>query len=67
MERIYLTIVLAPLIAAIVAGLFGRPIGRAGAHFVTIGGVAVSFVLSLVVLNGALNSCTARTHPPAIQ
>jgi NADH-quinone oxidoreductase subunit L len=49
-EQVYLTIVLAPLLAAIVAGLFGKKIGRAGAHWVTIIGVAVSFVLSLVVL-----------------
>ncbi len=45
-----MTIVLAPLVAAIVAGLFGSQIGRAGAHWVTIVGVAISFVLSLVVL-----------------
>ena len=50
MESIYLGIVIAPLAAAIVAGLFGRRIGRAGAHGVTIAGVATSFVLSLVVL-----------------
>jgi NADH-quinone oxidoreductase subunit L len=49
MENVYLGIVLAPLIAAIVAGLFGRQIGRAGAHWVTILGVAVSFALSLMV------------------
>ena len=55
MERVYLTIVLAPLAAAIVAGLLGRQIGRAGAHFVTIAGVAVSFVLSLVVLKGVVD------------
>jgi NADH-quinone oxidoreductase subunit L len=48
-ESVYLTIVLAPLLAAIVAGLFGRQIGRAGAHWITILGVALSFVLSLVV------------------
>jgi len=50
METLYLAIPLAPLFGAIVAGLFGRQIGRAGAHTVTILGVAVSFVLSLVVL-----------------
>jgi len=49
--NLYLTIVLAPLAAAIVAGLFGKRIGRAGAHWVTIVGVAISFVLSLVALN----------------
>jgi NADH-quinone oxidoreductase subunit L len=47
-ENVYLTVVLAPLVAAIVAGLFGKKIGRAGAHWVTIIGVAISFVLSLV-------------------
>ena len=50
MEGIYLTIVAAPLGAAIVAGLLGRQIGRTGAHGVTIGGVGISFVLALVVL-----------------
>src|SRR5690606_19829357 len=50
MERIYLTVVLAPLVAAIVAGLLGRQIGRAAAHWITIAGVALSFVLSLLVL-----------------
>jgi NADH-quinone oxidoreductase subunit L len=49
---VFLTIVLAPLIAAIAAGLFGRQIGRAGAHSVTILGVAISFALSLYVLKG---------------
>ena len=49
MESVYLSIVLAPLIAAIVAGLFGKRIGRAGAHWITIIGVATSLVLSLVV------------------
>ncbi len=40
---------LAPLVGAIVAGLFGRQVGRAGAHGVTILGVAVAFVLSCIV------------------
>jgi NADH-quinone oxidoreductase subunit L len=52
MESIYLAIVLAPLLAAIVAGLFGRQIGRAGAHTITILGVAISFALSAWVLWG---------------
>ncbi|MBN8279055.1 MAG: NADH-quinone oxidoreductase subunit L [Gammaproteobacteria bacterium] len=50
MERIYLAVVLCPLIAAVIAGLFGRQIGRAGAHTLTILGVAASFGLSLLVL-----------------
>jgi len=46
----HLTIVLAPLAAAIVAGLFGKKIGRAGAHWITILAVGLSFVLSALVL-----------------
>ena len=49
MKAVYLAIPLAPLAGAIVAGLFGKRIGRAGAHTVTILGVAISFLLSLVV------------------
>ncbi|AXA83865.1 NADH-quinone oxidoreductase subunit L [Lysobacter oculi] len=45
-----LIIVLAPLLGSILAGLFGRQIGRAGAHTATIAGVAVSFALSAYVL-----------------
>ncbi|HEY2809168.1 MAG TPA: NADH-quinone oxidoreductase subunit L [Steroidobacteraceae bacterium] len=41
---------LLPLLAAIVAGVGGRWIGRTGAHLVTIAAVAVSCVLSLGVL-----------------
>ncbi len=47
MEKIYLAIVLAPLMGAVVAGLFGKKIGNAGAHWVTIIGVAIAFALSL--------------------
>ena len=50
MQSIYLTIALAPLAAAIIAGLFGKAIGRAGAHSVTIAGVAISCALSFYVL-----------------
>ena len=49
MENVYLAIPLAPLAGAILAGLFGRSIGRAGAHWVTILGVAVAFLLSVWV------------------
>ncbi|WMP18394.1 NADH-quinone oxidoreductase subunit L [Thiothrix lacustris] len=54
MEAMYLAIPLAPLFGAIVAGLFGKKIGRAGAHWVTILGVAVAFLLSLVVANDVM-------------
>src|SRR5690242_2848358 len=47
---ILLIIAVAPLLGAIVAGLFGKQIGRAGAHWVTILGVGLSCVLSLYVL-----------------
>ena len=50
METIYLWVPLSCLVGAIIAGLFGKQIGRAGAHWVAIIGVAVSFVLSLIVL-----------------
>src|SRR5712672_1502141 len=50
MEPIYLTIALAPLAAAIIAGLFGKSIGKAGAHGVTILGVGISCLLSFYVL-----------------
>ncbi len=58
--NILLVIALAPLLGAIVAGLFGRQIGRAGAHSVTIGAVAVSCVLSLQVL---YQLATGRADP----
>ena len=45
-----LVIVLAPLLGAIIAGLFGRQVGRAGAHTVTIIGVAISCLMSGWVL-----------------
>jgi NADH-quinone oxidoreductase subunit L len=62
-ENVYLTIVLAPLIAAAVAGLFGKQIGRAGAHWVTIIGVTISFVLSLVVLRDQLGGAETFDQP----
>jgi len=48
--NILLIIALAPLLGAIVAGLFGRQIGRVGAHTVTIASVAISCLLSVDVL-----------------
>ena len=50
MYSYYLTIVLAPLAAAIIAGLAGKQIGRAGSHWVTIAGVGTSCLLSMLVL-----------------
>jgi len=50
MEQILLLIVLAPLVASIIAGLFGRWIGRVATHSVTIAGVAIACGLSFKVL-----------------
>ena len=49
-KAVLAAIVLAPLFGAIVAGLFGRQVGRVGAQSVTILGVAVSCALSCYVL-----------------
>ena len=55
MKSLYLLVPLAPLAGAIVAGLFGRVIGRAGAHRVTIASVAISLLASSVVFVDVLN------------
>ncbi len=49
MHNVTIAIVLAPLVGAILAGLFGGALGRKGAHTVTIAGVGVAFVLSALV------------------
>jgi len=49
MQKLYLIIPLAPLFGAILAGLFGKVIGRTASHVVTILGVAVAFLASLFV------------------
>src|SRR5512144_2518108 len=49
-QFVLIAIVLAPLLGAILAGLFGKPIGRVGAQTATILGVAASFALSTWVL-----------------
>jgi NADH-quinone oxidoreductase subunit L len=41
---------LAPLAGAVIAGFFGKAVGRRGAHTVTILGVLISFILSAMVL-----------------
>src|SRR3546814_14306419 len=49
-KQVLLAIVLAPLLGAIVAGLFRDQVGRIGSHAVTIAGVALSCGLSCWVL-----------------
>ncbi|MBS0346452.1 MAG: NADH-quinone oxidoreductase subunit L [Proteobacteria bacterium] len=48
-QKLYLLVPLAPLFGAIMAGLFGKIIGRRGAHTVTIAGVAAAFALSVII------------------
>ncbi|GAB2890177.1 NADH-quinone oxidoreductase subunit L [Uliginosibacterium flavum] len=63
MQKLYLLVPLAPLAGAILAGLFGKLIGRTASHSVTILGVATALVASVFiyldvqagnVFNGAL-------------
>ncbi len=49
-QNMLLTVPLAPLAGAIIAGLFGKQIGRRLSHWVTILGVLVSFIISVMVL-----------------
>ena len=49
-QGLLLTIPLAPLVGALIAGLAGNWVGKRGAHFFTILGVLVAFVCSAVVL-----------------
>ncbi|MBP7501727.1 MAG: NADH-quinone oxidoreductase subunit L [Aquabacterium sp.] len=45
-----LAVPLAPLVGSIAAGLFGKAIGRRGAHLLTILGVLISFIISAMTL-----------------
>ncbi|TDP74824.1 NADH-quinone oxidoreductase subunit L [Roseateles toxinivorans] len=49
-QNMLLAVPMAPLVGAIVAGLFGKQVGRRGAHTVTILGVAIAFILSAMTL-----------------
>ena len=65
MKELILIIPFAPLVGAIVAGLGGRRIGRAGAHSVTIFAVLLSFLAAcwvfVEVLEGATFEATLYT------
>ena len=54
-QNLLLAVPLAPLAGAIAAGLFGKAIGRRGAHTVTILGVLVAFVISVYTLYMVVN------------
>ena len=60
LTTICLLIVLLPLLAAAVIGLFGRQLPRAAAHWLTIGAVGSAFVLSATVLNATLDGYHAN-------
>ncbi|MBA5249097.1 MAG: NADH-quinone oxidoreductase subunit L, partial [Gammaproteobacteria bacterium] len=51
MEKLYLTLALAPLLGAIIAGFFGRALGRNATHTITILGVLISTILALMVFD----------------
>ena len=53
-QNLLLAVPLAPLAGAVLAGFFGRALGRAGAHTVTILGVLIAFVISVMVLNDVM-------------
>jgi NADH-quinone oxidoreductase subunit L len=54
-QNLLLTVPLAPLAGAIIAGLFGKAVGRKGAHTVTILGVLIAFICSAMVLMQVLD------------
>jgi len=55
MQWLYLIIPLAPLVGAVVAGLFGQVIGRRGAHGITIAGMLVSTLAAAAVFRDVLD------------
>ena len=61
-QNMLLAVPLAPLVGAIAAGLFGKQIGRKGAHGITCIGVAIALIISvqtlLAVIDGARFNAT---------
>ena len=53
-QNLLLAVPMAPLVGAVLAGFFGKSIGRSGAHSVTILGVLISFVISVMVLQDVM-------------
>src|SRR5256712_6910639 len=58
--QLYLLVPLAPLAGALIAGAGGRGMGRAGAHWVTISGVAISFAASCLIFLDALDGAVSN-------
>ena len=55
MKTLYLAAPLVCLIPSIIAGLFGKQIGRIGAHLLTISGVASAFVISVLIYQDVMS------------
>ncbi|MEO8718398.1 MAG: NADH-quinone oxidoreductase subunit L [Burkholderiales bacterium] len=58
MKAVYLLVPMAPLAGAMLAGLFGRALGRAGTHWVTILSVLASFLASCWIFADVLQGNT---------
>ncbi|HEX5337567.1 MAG TPA: NADH-quinone oxidoreductase subunit L, partial [Gallionella sp.] len=58
MQNLYLLVPLAPLCGAIAAGLFGKLLGRAWSHRITIAGVAVALLASIQIFRDVLDGHT---------
>lgn len=64
MKGIYFAIPMAPLIGALITGLFGRFLGKKGTHFVALIGVGAAFCLSLIVFfKQVLGEAGVYNHP----
>ena len=53
-QNLLLAVPLAPLAGAVIAGFFGKAVGRRGSHIATILGVAIAFVLSAMTLKDVI-------------
>ena len=49
-QNLLLAVPMAPLVGSILAGLFGKTVGRRGSHVITILGVLIAFVISCSVM-----------------
>ncbi|TAK92170.1 MAG: NADH-quinone oxidoreductase subunit L [Burkholderiaceae bacterium] len=58
MKTLALIVPLAPLAGAVLAGFFGKQIGRIGAHCAAILGVLVSFIASVLIFRDVLSGQT---------
>ena len=54
-QNMLLAVPMAPLVGAVVAGLFGKQVGRKGAHTITILGVAIALAISVMTLFSVLD------------